>query len=564
MILKKKQQPQQQFTQPVNAAPVQPASSQTSVSREISPMSQVMTSENGGQTTPMRTSPPHAVADFSNALANGATGWMPNMTPGQFPMTRDLPFHGGLNGHPGMVAPNLNRSYHHSPYPPGYFFSNGPYELLIFTRPVKSRVETQIPITMVLNPLPPGIRRLHLPTHKISKPKLLAKPPVAPAPDMLELHVSLVCTTAMEKSDLQEKALKRARETPPKYLPREDEELKPQEGDEVFICNGCIMRERKRAGRKKIKHVADELMWTQDEQHRAIVFNTKEVQVWEPLENLFDSEVPVDTGLPRGTMQCSIPLRIACYCRHHGEKTGFKVIFTLKDWEGNTIAQTMSRSIMITDDHKTHAADKDKTSMTGSKRGLSDHVPTTNANMPPNTYVPPPINPTQPSLMNGHMSTMPSNMAANFQTSPSQTAPSASAASRPQSTPNSPGQGAPSAKKRKSSGGSRVPNDLTMTRLETSVSPGATGPGSQISTAASPFSPNMNTFQGEQLFGQPGPLTTGPPTPNNNEQIPFFGAHRSGSMDNLNMAQLYSAPTSNHPSRAPSPNGLSTAIHVVS
>src|SRR5688572_29545789 len=170
--------------QPQQPTSTVPPSSQVPGSREISPMSQVMGSDNGAQVTAMHTSPPNAVADFSGAMSNGANGWMPNMNPGQFSIPRDLPYHSGMNGQPGIPAQNLNRLYHHSPYPPGYFFSNGPYELLIFTRPTKSRVETQIPITMVLNPLPPGIRRLHLPTHKISKPKLLAKPPVAPAPDM--------------------------------------------------------------------------------------------------------------------------------------------------------------------------------------------------------------------------------------------------------------------------------------------------------------------------------------------------------------------------------------------
>ena len=53
---------------------------------------------------------------------------------------------------------------------------------------------------------------------------------------------------------------------------------------------------------------------------------------------------------PDGAMQLSAAMRIACYCRHQSEKEGFQVIFTLKDQQGNVIAQQISDSILITDD----------------------------------------------------------------------------------------------------------------------------------------------------------------------------------------------------------------------
>jgi hypothetical protein len=129
---------------------------------------------------------------------------------------------------------------------------------------------------------------------------------------------------------------------------------------------------------------------------------------------------------------------------------------------------------------------------------------------------------------------------------------------RPLSRPTSPSQGGPVAKKRKASA-TRVPNGLAMTRLETTPPPVSYNSAAQQPTSMSPFTQNLNFTQADQLFAQPtgaGPFGTNPPTPNANEPTPFFGNHRSTSFENLSMAHMFSAPSSNHPSRAPSPNGL--------
>ncbi|EJD03106.1 uncharacterized protein FOMMEDRAFT_20270 [Fomitiporia mediterranea MF3/22] len=47
-----------------------------------------------------------------------------------------------------------------------------------------------------------------------------------------------------------------------------------------------------------------------------------------------------------------LPLRITCYCRHHREKVGFNVHFTMRDSSGRIVGSGMSPPIMITDDHK--------------------------------------------------------------------------------------------------------------------------------------------------------------------------------------------------------------------
>ena len=44
--------------------------------------------------------------------------------------------------------------------------------------------------------------------------------------------------------------------------------------------------------------------------------------------------------------QVEAPMRVACCCRHHAEKEGFQIIFTLTDYLGNTIAQKVPASAL--------------------------------------------------------------------------------------------------------------------------------------------------------------------------------------------------------------------------
>jgi hypothetical protein len=55
-----------------------------------------------------------------------------------------------------------------------------------------------------------------------------------------------------------------------------------------------------------------------------------------------------------------LPLRVTCYCRHHREKVGFRVTFTLHDDLGRVVGTGTTAPIMITDDHKTGAASRKK------------------------------------------------------------------------------------------------------------------------------------------------------------------------------------------------------------
>jgi uncharacterized protein len=55
-----------------------------------------------------------------------------------------------------------------------------------------------------------------------------------------------------------------------------------------------------------------------------------------------------------------LPLRITCYCRHHREKVGFRVTFTLHDDTGRVVGTGTTPPIMITDDHKTGTTTRKK------------------------------------------------------------------------------------------------------------------------------------------------------------------------------------------------------------
>ncbi|RBR03556.1 uncharacterized protein FIESC28_11744 [Fusarium coffeatum] len=517
----------------------------------VSPMSNTMIMSQDHSPAAIFNSPsPHNSMDFSRVMAGAAPGW---------PSRNDVVTHPAPDGLPMQFVGQMSQPMpmpHHLPMPAPYNFT-GQYSLKILPTPLKSRVETQIPIHMVLSPMPPGVTKLHLPPHTISKPKLLAKPAPKKSPEMLELFVSLVCTSAMTPGR-KEAALKRAASHPQRYLPDNDDENTPQKGGDVRICQGCITRERKRAARKKVKKPEEEEVWQQDENHRVIVFNTQEVKDWQPVQPMNSMEA----SAPPGIMQVDAPMRIACYCRHHGEKVGFNVIFTIKDCEDRVIAQAMSDAIMITDDHKTHppaqppVAQQQMSIPEAPVPGPVSQVPVdASALLPPTPNGTFSMSPT-----NGDPSNMHRNSQASYQSSMSSNTAMNGANGRALSRPASPIRGGPT-KKRKSSA-SRVPNALTMTRMETTPSPGSQA--AQLPTAAtSPFTPNLAAFsQAEPLFGQQSMVfSTGPPTPSNNEQPGFFNSNRSASMDNLALAQpLYSAPASGHPSRAPSPNGLRNGV----
>ncbi|KAI1614806.1 hypothetical protein EDD37DRAFT_650180 [Exophiala viscosa] len=450
---------------------------------------------------------------------------------------------------------------------------------------LKSRVETQIPIKLTLAALPHGAKKLRLPRYTVSKPKFLAKPEAHRAPEVLELHTSLVCTSAMQDPVKLQRAWARARgeDTAPYTRPSpasssesstsKDDEDRPLNGGEVRICPGCIQRERKRASRKKQKKPEEEEMFKQDEERRVVVFNTNEIKEWTEVPHEAQAE-SARNATPPSAMQVDLPMRIACYCRHQNEKLGFQVIFTIKDWKDKVIAQAMTNSIMITDDHKTHTAPP-------TASNLPVPAPTTTPQVPgagvfstggPEQSQPAVVNPKSfkqsfsttdlQGLQNNFNPSFPMAPAANPFAIPSTMSnhTASTMAARNLSRPASPtGPTGPTTKRRKQSGSGKVPSGLTMTRLDTTQQM-AHGPSTMPNTAASsPFAPNMPSYMGphDRPYALPpsrsGPYGTSPPTPSGND--PTFGSsiNRSFSLENIPRQAMMSAPPSRQPSRPGSP-----------
>ncbi|KAI1766609.1 hypothetical protein GGR53DRAFT_518959 [Hypoxylon sp. FL1150] len=551
----------------------------TSDSRETSPASNMVISQEASPTAVFY----HASTPenhFNDDLRNGNM-WSP-----------------GVGIQNNGLAPHIGQDplgHDHPSFPPQMILSQAPPRprprLVVHTTPMKSRVETQIPIKLTMHHLPPGIKTLHLPTHTIAKHKLLAKPDSPErSPEMLELYTMLVCTSAMMDPEKRQRAFQRAAAAP---LNRQDDDVddedrKPQNGGEVRICDGCIGRERKRAARKKNRKPEEEEMWNLYEHERAIVFNTSEVKEWQAVTPGMADPIqarPRDVAVPDDTVTVDVPMRIACYCRHHQEKMGFQVIFTIKDYKDNLIAQKESSSIMITDDHKTHVpVTTTASNASGPAQGHGASLPATGA-LPPNVT-------NDVKIMDAPLSFHPSHSASDLQGLVQNAAYSfppapvgnnltqnVAVTMAPRNTSR---QGSPaspptiSSKKRRASGTVKVPSRLTMTKLDTrlekSQSPSmpsmAQNESAITSAATSPFSPLMGTHSmgPDPLFphGQQPNLNmgqhfqAGPLTPNNNaEQLILpSGTHSRNRNMSLDAMQMFSAPASAHASRAPSPSRL--------
>ncbi|KAL5615296.1 hypothetical protein BROUX41_005345 [Berkeleyomyces rouxiae] len=450
-----------------------------------------------------------------------------------------------------------------------------PYHLKIHPAPNKSRVETQLNIVISMDSLPDQVSKLHLPTHSISKPKLLSKPPHVPQPESLELYCMVVCTSVVRNVDILRKVLVRAATSghpeirDPNTAYAENDDNHPKNGGEVHICSGCIQRERKRAARKKNKSVEDDELWSTNETRRIVVFNTFEVIEWSKMEE----------PEHQGRWQAVIPMRIACYCRHHGEKEGFRVIMTVKDHMGNVLAQTMTENIMITDDHKTHPvepSDSNKGALRTAGRARQPR-------------------PRQPANNRKSTSALPGNKPVQRRGSDD----NAESKSVPAEDLEE-----PSTKRRKSSGSPKVPMTMTMTPLDTPQAQAQTQPQAQtqaqvqptitplapltasLPTAAvtgppmatpiashqssvSPFTPTMQLPYGTDNLASPVQglsmhgLSVQSPI---NDHSLFSPDSQVGTLDAINMLQFNNSTTSSaRQSRDPSPGLMQTprpAIHA--
>ncbi|KAJ5975909.1 hypothetical protein N7481_009616 [Penicillium waksmanii] len=472
------------------------------------------------------------------------------------------------------MSPNMRFSSPSS-YPFAVNFASSPAQtdpanssqpvLTVHPTSLKSRVETQIPIRLTLSPLPASVKKLRLPSHTISKLKFLAPPSTEPTPDTLQLYTSLVCTSAMQDREKLKRAFARTRSDRYHSGVNGPDEERPLDGGDVKICTGCIQRERKRASRKKQRKPEEDELFQKDEEKRVIVFNTSEIKEWaEPPKNASTGYGDMPPA-PPGSMQVELPMRIACYCRHQNEKLGFQVIFTVKDYQNNVVAQAITNSIMITDDHKTQAPSAPAPA--GPSPSLPDGLPgvgvfpsgSNGESKSSNGAFATPQSPTdlqglQQRFSSQYQLTTNSFAAAqpNGGLSSSQTPRSLSRQASPTDFPG------PQTKRRKHSSAGRLPSELTMTRMETPQSSNSAMAAAQLAAARGYASPTERPFVTPSSMS--GQYSNGPPTPNqNSDNNPFFNptpAQRQ-SLDSLAHQSLVSAPNSAQPSRPGTPGASS-------
>jgi ankyrin repeat protein len=189
-----------------------------------------------------------------------------------------------------------------------------PFQMTVQNLPAFSRVETQIKLQLSVSPPPPQFL-VHLPADTIAKQKLCLSSDVTPEVREKMLFLDTYVLTSSDKP--------------------------------CNICTRCVRREQKRASRRK-SGVSDNMNWMTNSHKRAIIFNCKEV-------------ISFPATTQKDSKSVELSSRIVCYCRHHNEPTGFKLLFVLTNSTGAIVAKHVSSPIMIMDRKK----NSDETSNAG-------------------------------------------------------------------------------------------------------------------------------------------------------------------------------------------------------
>lgn len=213
-----------------------------------------------------------------------------------------------------------------------------PYKLQLSNIPTYSRVETQIKLKFNIYPPPPELL-LHIPQDLISKNKFCLANDFSQLNDILLknlLYLDAYVLTSDGKTSCN-------------------------------ICSRCIKREQKRASRRKVE--GESSVSCQDKSNawadenmmkKALIFNCKEIVSF-----------PSPLGLNDESKDLELSARIICYCRHHKELEGFKLLFVVKNGENQVVAKQLSSPIMIMDRKKTNSTVLPKSELSVPPSGLN-------------------------------------------------------------------------------------------------------------------------------------------------------------------------------------------------
>ncbi len=178
---------------------------------------------------------------------------------------------------------------------------------------IRTRTETQVRLVLRVEPVPlvSGPRAVVvLPAHLMAQPGAALNPAPADVPP----GALALTATVVRAGDAEE-------------------------GSPITACDACVLRERKRASRKRPDAPGQEEEISQAERERVILFaGTSRV-----------------VRLIRG--EAMLPVRLTCYSRHHDERAGFRIRLDLWLRESLThVAAAISPPILVTDDHKRAAS----------------------------------------------------------------------------------------------------------------------------------------------------------------------------------------------------------------
>ncbi|KAI0746062.1 hypothetical protein C8Q76DRAFT_852580 [Earliella scabrosa] len=124
----------------------------------------------------------------------------------------------------------------------------------------------------------------------------------------------------------------------------------------VSVCSSCQTREAKRVARKIAARVRPARSDSDSQEEPRIIPGKGR---HEDTSNILQFNCPEVQDFSSGSV--ILPLRITCYCRHHREKVGFNLHFTMLDHTGRLVGTGTTRPIMITDDHKSTGVNAHKT-----------------------------------------------------------------------------------------------------------------------------------------------------------------------------------------------------------
>lgn len=213
------------------------------------------------------------------------------------------------------------------------------YSLDILDLPLHSRVETQTKLKFRFSPAPKELL-LHVPQDLISKSKFCLAEPADNLPETLKKNMLFMDTYVMTSDLLQS----------------------------CIVCPRCIKREQKRALRLKLidSQGSEEVPKLKSEDTNRLLGNSQSQSAVNPWENdkmlkkaiIYNCKeivsFPPPTGLPDGQSKLmNMSVRIICYCRHHKECEGFKLLVVVRDYLGEIKAKCVSSPIMIMDRKKT-------------------------------------------------------------------------------------------------------------------------------------------------------------------------------------------------------------------